>query len=159
RGAKLVAVCTRERETTDKIVDLIQRDYPDVKLYVRAYDRTHTLQLRARGVDYEIRETFESGLMFGRRTLEALGTPEMQALAITEDVRRRDEERLAVQAAGGVYAGRDTLARTPPTPEPLIKPVREARRLDRPGAEADNQTPGAKPSADAPEPTGTGTHA
>lgn len=139
RSAKLVAVCTRERETTDRIVDLIQREYPDVKLYVRAYDRTHTLQLRARGVDYEIRETFESGLMFGRRTLEALGTPEMQALAIAEDVRRRDEERLAVQATGGTYAGRDTLTTSPATPEPLVKPLREARRLDKPLDEADKQ--------------------
>lgn len=141
RSAKLVAVCTRERETTDRIVDLIQREYPDVKLYVRAYDRTHTLQLRARGVDYEIRETFESGLMFGRRTLEALGTPEMQALSIAEDVRRRDEERLAIQATGGIYAGRDTLTTTAVTPEPLVKPMREAKRLDKPDDEAEKRTP------------------
>ena len=145
RDAKIVAVCTRERETTDRIVDLIQNDYPDVKLYVRAYDRTHTLQLRAKGVDYEIRETFESGLMFGRRTLEGLGVSEMEALGIAEDVRRRDEERLAMQASGGMYAGNSRLTTTPVTPEPLTKPSREARRLDKAIAEADKKEPSAAP--------------
>ncbi len=144
RDAKIVAICTRERETTDRIVDLIQHDYPDVKLYVRAYDRTHTLQLRAKGVDYEIRETFESGLMFGRRTLEGLGVSEMEALGIAEDVRRRDEERLAMQASGGIYAGNNKLTTTP-VPEPLTKPTREARRLDKAIAEADKKEPSAAP--------------
>ncbi len=36
--------------------------------FVRSYDRLHTLELRAAGVDYELRETFESGLVFGRTT-------------------------------------------------------------------------------------------
>jgi CPA2 family monovalent cation:H+ antiporter-2 len=131
RDAKIVAVCTRERATTDKIVALIQHEYPDVKLYVRAYDRTHTLQLRAKGVDYEIRETFESGLKFGQRTLEALGVPETETLTIAEEVRRRDEARLAMQATGGVYAGNGKLNTAPVSPEPLVKPTREARRLDK----------------------------
>ena len=87
------------------------------------------------GVDYEIRETFESGLVFGRKTLEALGMDETQAYAITEDVRRRDAERLALQATEGITAGREKLYRKPVTPEPLIKPQRESQRLDKPEAE------------------------
>jgi CPA2 family monovalent cation:H+ antiporter-2 len=102
-----------------------------VKLYVRAYDRTHTLQLRAKEVDYEIRETFESGLKFGQRTLEGLGVPEADTLAIAEEVRRRDEERLAMQATGGMYAGTGALNTAPVSPEPLVKPSREGRRLDK----------------------------
>ena len=91
RRAKVVAVTTNKKETTDKIVELIQSEFPDARLYVRSYDRTHTLQLRARGVDYELRETFESGLLFGQRTLEALGMDQDTASAIREDVRQRDE--------------------------------------------------------------------
>jgi CPA2 family monovalent cation:H+ antiporter-2 len=131
RRAKVVAVTTSNKEVTDKIVELIQSEYPDTKLYVRSYDRTHTLQLRARGVDYELRETFESGLLFGQRTLEALGMDEDTASAIREDVRRRDEERLALQAAEGIQAGRDRWHTKPVTPEPLIKPTRESKRLDK----------------------------
>lgn len=131
RQAKLVAVCTHKKEITDRIVDLIQSDYPQAKLYVRSYDRSHTLSLRQRGVDYEARETFESGLLFGRMTLQALGTEEALALAIADDVRRRDAERLAIQQTEGIYAGSDMLHKRPVTPEPLIKPTRESRRLDK----------------------------
>jgi monovalent cation:H+ antiporter-2, CPA2 family len=131
RRAKLVAVCTNKRETTDKIVELIQSEFPHAKLYVRSYDRTHTLELRAKNVDYELRETFESGLLFGQKTLEALGMDESTAMAIREDVHRRDEERLALQEVEGIQAGRDRIHTKPVTPEPLIKPTRESKRLDK----------------------------
>lgn len=131
RKAKLVAICTEKKEITDRIVDLIQAEFPDVKLYVRSFDREHTLQLRAKGVDYELRETFESGLLFGRKTLEALGMPEEEAHTIADDVRQRDEDRLYVQASEGILAGRHLLFNKPVTPEPLIKPTRSAVPLDK----------------------------
>jgi len=120
--AKLIAICTQKKEVTDRIVDMIQAEYPTARLFVRSYDRIHTLALRKRGVDYELRETFESGLMFGRRTLEALGIDERTAYDISEDMRERDEERLVIQASEGIYAGTDMLLSKPVTPEPLIKP-------------------------------------
>ncbi|MDZ7600385.1 MAG: monovalent cation:proton antiporter-2 (CPA2) family protein [Hoeflea sp.] len=132
KRAKIVAVCTQKMEVTDRIVDLIQAEFPTVRVFARAYDRTHTLSLRARDVEYELRETFESGLVFGRKTLQALGTTEDQALEIADDVRKRDEERLALQAVEGMMAGRDKILTRPVTPEPLITPKRESERLDKP---------------------------
>jgi CPA2 family monovalent cation:H+ antiporter-2 len=129
-AARVVLLCTNRKEVTDRIVDLIQANYPDVRLLVRSYDRLHALELRAKHVDYEIRETFESALLFGRKTLEALGASEEQALETVEDVRRRDEERLKLQASDGLQAGREHVFRKPVTPEPLVKPVREGKRLD-----------------------------
>ena len=140
RRAKIVAVCTHKREITDKIIDLIQSEYPNARIFARAYDRAHTLQLRARGVAYEARETFESGLLFGRKTLEALGTAEDMAMVIAGDVRRRDEERLAIQQVEGIYAGTDKLHTKPVSPEPLIKPHREGRRLDESSEGRDGET-------------------
>lgn len=131
RRAKLVAICTNGVATTDRIVNLIRDAFPHVRLYVRSYDRAHTLSLRDRDVEYEIRETSESALMFGCRTLQALGSSEDVARDIIEDVRRRDDERLAIQAVEGIYAGNDKMRVRPVTPEPLIKPTREARRLDQ----------------------------
>lgn len=120
--AKIVAVCTNERETTDKIVALIRSEYPEAKLFVRSYDRAHTLALRAEGVDYELRETFESGIEFGRKTLEALGTDEQVSFDIAKEVRHRDEERLALQEVQGFSAGLDHILTRPVKPEPLVKP-------------------------------------
>jgi CPA2 family monovalent cation:H+ antiporter-2 len=139
RRAKIVAVCTNKKAVTDRIVELIQSEFPDTRLYVRSYDRTHTLELRARGVEYELRETFESGLRFGQETLQGLGMDEGTAREILEDVRKRDEERLALQAVEGIQAGRDRWYTKPVTPEPLIKPTREAKRLDKQGQEEEAQ--------------------
>jgi CPA2 family monovalent cation:H+ antiporter-2 len=123
--AKIVAVCTQKKETTDKIIALVQAEYPNARIFARSYDRLHTLELRASGVDYELRETFESGLLFGRKTLEALGVNGDAAIAIMDDIRRRDEARLVLQEAEGITAGRDMLHSRPVRPEPLVKPKRD----------------------------------
>nr|WP_325261729.1 monovalent cation:proton antiporter-2 (CPA2) family protein [uncultured Rhizobium sp.] len=125
--AKIVVVATQKRETTDQIVDLIASQFPDVRLFVRSYDRIHSLSLREKNVEYELRETLESGLLFGRRTLEALGMSEAAASEIGDDIRRRDEERLQVQAVQGLGAGREMLFNSPVRPEPLIKPKRSGK--------------------------------
>lgn len=130
RRAKLVAVCTHGRETTDKIIDLIQAEFPESKIFARAYDRAHTLSLRKREVAYELRETVESSFIFSRKTLEALGLDGERVNAIINETRRRDEERLSIQAVEGIYAGGNMLHTRPVTPEPLIKPKKEAERLD-----------------------------
>jgi monovalent cation:H+ antiporter-2, CPA2 family len=122
--AKIVVIATQKKETTDKIVDLIRAEFPDVRLFVRSYDRIHSLSLRDRNVEYELRETLESGLLFGRRTLEALGMSEAAAEEIGNDIRQRDEERLQIQAVQGLGAGREKLFNSPVRPEPLIKPKR-----------------------------------
>lgn len=124
--AKVVVVATQKREVTDHIVDLIQSEFPNVRLFVRSYDRIHSLSLRDRNVEYELRETLESGLVFGGRTLQALGMSEAETAEIVDDIRRRDEERLKIQAMQGIGAGREMLFNMPVRPEPLIKPKRTA---------------------------------
>lgn len=131
RQAKIVAICTQNKKTTSRIVELVQASYPDAKLFVRSYDREHSLELRAHGVEYELRETLESGLLFGRKALETLGMNESTAYSISEDVRQRDEDRLHVQMAEGILAGRHLLFNKPVRPEPLLKPSRQAKALDQ----------------------------
>ena len=109
--AKLMAICTHGKATTDKIVDLIQSEFPNARIFARAYDRAHTLSLRERGIEYELRETVESSFLF-----------------------RRDEERLQIQAVEGIYVGSSMLHTKPVLPELLIKPKKEAERLDLDGA-------------------------
>ncbi|HBF30916.1 monovalent cation:proton antiporter-2 (CPA2) family protein [Rhizobium sp.] len=128
--AKIVAVCTQKREVTDKIVDLISSEFPQCRLFVRSYDRIHSLSLRARNVEYELRETLESGLKFGRSAIEALGVEQQTAEEIEADIRRRDEERLQLQAVDGPTAGQHMLYNRPVQPEPLIKPKRGAEQQE-----------------------------
>ena len=53
-----------------------------------------------KGVDYEMRETFESALAFGAETLRGIGFAADEADTVVAEVRRRDAERLAVQLGG-----------------------------------------------------------
>jgi glutathione-regulated potassium-efflux system protein KefB len=127
--ARLIAICIDNREAASRIVDLVQAQFPAAKLYVRSFDRRHTLQLLAKGVDFELRETYESALVFGRKTLEALGLDADRAAAVETFVRRRDLDRLVLQQAEGISAGLDLL-RTRMVHEPLSPPRREVKLLN-----------------------------
>jgi glutathione-regulated potassium-efflux system protein KefB len=98
----------------------------------RAFDRGHSMRLIQAGVDYQIRETFESALKFGERALVELGMDEHEAAETIGDVRRRDEARLDLQLTGGITAGRQLMRGNMPTPQPApyIKPRREGRLLN-----------------------------
>ena len=86
---KMIAVCVEQyRARANRIVDLINEQFPDTKLYVRSYDRGHTLDLIKKGVNFELRETFKSALAFGRAALEGLGVDAERAQAVEDEVRR-----------------------------------------------------------------------
>jgi voltage-gated potassium channel Kch len=127
--ARLIAICIDDQEAVNKIVDLTKAEFPGTKIFARSFDRGHTLQLLARDVDFELRETFESALRFGRKTLEAIGI-DADRVAIVEDfIRTRDHDRIAIQQAEGIYAGIDLL-RKRPTMTPFSEPQRGARPLN-----------------------------
>ena len=136
--AETILVCVDKPEAADKIVELVQSEFPLVKLFVRAYDRGHSVRLIKAGVEFHIRETFESALAFGEHVLKDLGFSEEDARATVADVRRRDEERLTLQVTGGLKAGRSLWRNNTTTfkPEPYVKPRREGQALNEQAAEA-----------------------
>ena len=127
--AKIVAVCIDDRDSADRIVTLVKSEFPVAKVLVRSYDRGHTLDLIAAGVDFEIRETFESAMRFGEAALIELGISETEAAEALAGVRARDAERLQLQIAGGLAAGRSLTIKNQPQPVPLTPPKRGARPL------------------------------
>ena len=130
QNADVVAITTRSRETTDRVVDLIKDEYPDKPIFARSYDRNHSLELLNKGVDYELRETLHSALVFGRSLLVHLGMSEAEAEAVREDVERRDMKRLQRQRSEGIMGGRDLMHTEPQTPRPLDKPDQEGRVIN-----------------------------
>jgi len=130
--AETILVCVDKPEIADRIVELVKAEFPLTKLFVRAFDRGHSLRLIHAGVDYHVRETFESALVFGEAVLRDLGFSEDEARETIQDVRRRDDERLALQLSGGITAGRALMRgnMTTPEPQPYIQPRREGRLLN-----------------------------
>jgi len=132
--ARLIAICIDNEEHTSRIVDLVQAEFAGTKIFARSYDRGHTLQLLAKNVDYELRETFESAVLFGRKTLEAMGVDPDRAAIVEDFIRTRDRDRIAIQQAEGIYAGIDLL-RQRPTMTPFSAPQRGARALNQEAGE------------------------
>ena len=136
--AETILVCVDKPEAADQIVSVVKEAFPLTKLFVRAYDRGHSIRLVNAGVEFQIRETFESALVFGYQVLIDLGFSGEQARETVDDVRRRDEERFTLQLSGGLQAGRALMRgnAVTPQPEPYVKPRREGQALNEEAAEA-----------------------
>lgn len=130
--ARAILVCIEKPDEATAIAEHVKHHYPLAKLYVRAFDREHSIKLSGVGVDYQIREVFESSLVFGREVLIALGVDRDEAQDVIDDVRVRDAARLEMQMAGGLMAGSDLLQANTgaPVPTPLTTPRRQAQALN-----------------------------
>jgi glutathione-regulated potassium-efflux system protein KefB len=132
--ARAIAVCVETQKTANIIVELIRSEFPQAKLLVRSHDREHSRQLVGAGVDYQLRETFESALIFSGAALRQLGVSDEDADEVLATVRQRDAERFALEVAGGGYeAGMSMLLRNTPQartrPTPFTKPRGEGKEL------------------------------
>jgi len=126
--ARIICVCLDDRKAADLIVELAKAEFPQATLMVRAFDRGHALDLIKAEVDYQIRETFESAMVFGAEALERLDLTAEEIAETTADIRERDQERFALEMTGGIYAGVGLLHGNAPIPAPLFKPKKDAAR-------------------------------
>ncbi|MCX7303339.1 MAG: monovalent cation:proton antiporter-2 (CPA2) family protein [Hyphomicrobiales bacterium] len=140
--ARAVLVCVDKAETAVRIAEQLKAEFPLVPVLARAYDRGAALGLINVGVDYQIRETFESALQFGAATLQTLGVEETEVGEVIADVRRRDAERLELQVAGGLQAGRKLMKGNipEPVPTPLAPPRRRGEAMNEGAADALGKT-------------------
>nr|WP_319484947.1 monovalent cation:proton antiporter-2 (CPA2) family protein [uncultured Cohaesibacter sp.] len=97
--ALLIALCVENELVMAKAIELIKHCFPKAKIFCRATDRAHAVQLAMSEVDYHIRETFESGITFGREALDQLGISTERIVEIEEEVRQQDLERIVCDAA------------------------------------------------------------
>ncbi len=123
--AVLIAVDNKEEAT--RIAELVKSEFPLTKVLSRAFDRVHAMELVKLGVDYQIREVFESALAFGQETIMQLGATAEEAAEVIEGVRQRDQMRFEAQVLGGdVQAARDFMLRN------ATEQAREAGRTGAP---------------------------
>jgi glutathione-regulated potassium-efflux system protein KefB len=125
--AKIICVCIDNREAALRIVEMAKAEFPAARLHVRAYDRVHAIDLMKADVDFQMRETFESALGFGRVTLEALGLNYDEASLVIDHVRDRDAQRMEIQFTEGIAAGLQKVPRV--SPEPLVQPKAKSKAL------------------------------
>ena len=136
--ARAVLICVDKAEASIRIAEHMKSEYPFVPVLARAYDRGAAIGLIGAGVDFQIRETFESALLFGGATLEKLGVTREEVAEVIEDVRHRDAERLELQIAGDIQSGRRLMKGNipEPVPTPLTQPKRPGQAMNEGAADA-----------------------
>jgi glutathione-regulated potassium-efflux system protein KefB len=127
--ARMIAVCIDDRQAANKILELAKAEFPLAQILVRSFDREHALELIHAGVDYQIRELFGSAMAFGEEALRRLDVPNDEVAEIGERLRQRDAERVSLEVAGGLAAGRALIQGNVPKPTPFTPPKRPARPL------------------------------
>jgi glutathione-regulated potassium-efflux system protein KefB len=142
-NARAVLICVDKGEVAVRIAEHMRAEFPLVPVLARSFDRGVSLKLVEVGVEYQLRETFESALLFGQTTLEQLGVETDEAAEIIEDVRRRDQARFEAQLTGGLQAGRGFMKGNmpAPVPAPLATPKRGGRALNEETATVLGQQP------------------
>ncbi|UPT62089.1 MAG: monovalent cation:proton antiporter-2 (CPA2) family protein [Hyphomonadaceae bacterium JAD_PAG50586_4] len=131
-NAEAILICVEKPDVTDRIVALVKSEFPHVKIFARAFDRGHSMRLVQAGVDYQIRELFESSLTFSAAILRELGFSDIDIAETIEDVRDRDAERFEMQLAGGIEAGRGLMRGNmqTPKPTPFTRPRKEGEAIN-----------------------------
>jgi glutathione-regulated potassium-efflux system protein KefB len=146
--ARAIAVCVDKRETANRITELAKSAFPHAKLLVRAIDRVHAVELINHGVDFQLRETFESALRFGEAALQQLGASEADAAETAAQVRERDKERLDLDVASGDLITGAKLLRKIPEPQPFTSPQTDAQPLNADAANVLAKEPATSAASD-----------
>ena len=92
--ARLAVVALGDMEETLVVVDMLRRNFPKLKIFVRARNRRHAYLLMDRNVDGVVRETFHSSLRLSEMVLTSIGIGPVDALRAVEVFRVRDEQAL-----------------------------------------------------------------
>ncbi|WDQ99218.1 monovalent cation:proton antiporter-2 (CPA2) family protein [Devosia sp. J2-20] len=100
----LVLICVDDKSAANQIAAMFRDEFPLVKVMARAYDRGHAIELVKLGVDYQLRELFESAVVFGAQAIRALGASEADIETVVQGVRERDALRFKAQLFDNVSA-------------------------------------------------------
>jgi glutathione-regulated potassium-efflux system protein KefB len=107
--AEMILICVDKPEAATAIARLVRDEFPMAKVVARAWDRGHAIELVKLGVEYQLRETFESALTLGVEAVKLMGANEDEAATALERVREFDRRRFELQVLNGVQAGRQLL--------------------------------------------------
>ncbi|MBS2098489.1 monovalent cation:proton antiporter-2 (CPA2) family protein [Carboxylicivirga linearis] len=73
KKAKVLVIVMGDRQQIDKLIEVASKNFPHLKLVVRAVDVAHSLELANKKVDYYQQETFDSAVSLGADALRGLG--------------------------------------------------------------------------------------
>jgi monovalent cation:proton antiporter-2 (CPA2) family protein len=99
RDAKAMVIAINEPERVNELVKIAKQDFPQLKLFVRAFDRAHAYEVLQAGEDNVYREVFGTSMDVTHDVLEMLGKTPTEAAHIVRTFRNHDEKFMRKAAA------------------------------------------------------------
>ncbi len=130
--ARLLIVALDDMDEALRVVDVVRRNFPNLRILARARNRRHAHLLMDRRVAGVVRETFHSSLRLGEMALAELGIPQADARRAVELFRLHDERNL-VETHAFYEDERKVIQNAKETAEELTG-LFEADRATRPAA-------------------------
>ncbi len=96
--ARMFIIAIDDEEQTMRLIDLVQENFPHLRLLVRADSRQHAYRILRKGVDEVYRETLGSALDLGGDALLALGVEKTRACRAVALLREHDEASMREMA-------------------------------------------------------------
>jgi monovalent cation:proton antiporter-2 (CPA2) family protein len=94
KEAKLLVIAIDDHEKASELAKIARDNYPRLKLFIRAFDRSHAHELLRAGFDNIYREVFGSSMDVAEDALVALGRPKVEAGRIIRTFRELDDQFL-----------------------------------------------------------------
>ena len=92
KNARVIVVAVSDKQKSLRIIDQVERNYPNLKILARAMDMDHTYDLLRRKVAEFESDTFESSLQLGMKVLTSLGYQKYRAYRLGRIFRRHNHE-------------------------------------------------------------------
>jgi monovalent cation:proton antiporter-2 (CPA2) family protein len=99
--AQLLVIAVEEPEKVRQIVEIAEKDFPHLKLLVRANNRREAYELYDMGVERVFRDKLDSSLRLGVDALRHLGIRGYRAMRAAQKFRKHDE--IAVRELAGMH--------------------------------------------------------
>jgi glutathione-regulated potassium-efflux system ancillary protein KefC/glutathione-regulated potassium-efflux system protein KefB len=90
--AQILVIAIDDQAKALELVDAAREHFPNLKIVARAFDRRHAYELMQKNVDALERETFESSIRLGVKTLQLLGQTSFRAERAGRVFRAYDEK-------------------------------------------------------------------
>lgn len=92
--AELIIITVNDIDLSSKLVHLVKKHYPNLKIVMSSSDMESTYQLMDLGVDQIKRKSFGSALMMGQDALKILGYDPYDAHRLMRIFRKHDEDMM-----------------------------------------------------------------
>jgi glutathione-regulated potassium-efflux system protein KefB len=110
--ARAILFCLDGASLAPRRLEPVLTAFPQAAIFVRAFDRGHLIELERFGPRFAVRELFESAVSMGREALSLFCVDGTEVDRVEEEYRRRDRERLDLQASSGdMHAAKERMFR------------------------------------------------